>query len=379
MKPTTTHRLLLALAASLTLLYPTHAQLSVEWITQYGSSNSERGQAIAVDVLGQSWVAGYTFGNLGGTNAGGGDYILSRLSPAGTVDFTQQRGGTGDDVGRGVALVGGSTVFAGGWTGSNPLDGQATLGGRDAFAGRFDTSGTWQGTTRIGSSEFDQGFTLAGNATHLLMAGGTYGDFDSQSSAGDSDAFLTKRDSNGALVWTRFAATTGYDEGRATAFDNGGNAYLAGYTQGSFSGFSNAGQDDFFVTRYDSDGNRTLLKQLGTSGQDFTIDMEVDLAGNIYLTGSTTGALGGQTNAGNSDASVMKLDGTGSVLWTRLLGGSDFEESLGLALDGAGHVWIGGYSGSISSDDAFVAQYDTDGNLLGTTGWPPPVPTTSSG
>lgn len=368
----------LLLTAAILTTTPAHAQLSVQWIRQYGTSADDHGQAIAVDVQGQSWVSGYTSGNLGGTNAGGQDLFLSRLSAGGSVDFISQRGGSGNEVGVGVALVGSGTVFTGGYTNSGTIDGQSAPGGLDALTVRYDTSGTWQGTMRLGSSASDLGYALAGNSTHLLVGGYTFGSFDGQTNAGGADAFLSKRDSTGAVVWTRYAGTSGYDYGRGATFDNAGNAYLTGYTEGSFSGFTNAGgtagATDLFVARYDSAGNRTLLKQFGVSGYDDALDVKVDGSGNIYLAGSTQGALGGQTNAGGYGAFVMKLDSAGNVLWTRLLGGSNNDGSSAIALDGAGHVWIDGNSSStfgghtnVGGDDAFVAEYDSNGTLLGTT------------
>jgi hypothetical protein len=358
---------------------PAQGQLSVEWIRQYGTSSLDIGSAITVDASGQSWVSGYTTGDLGATGAGSGDIFLSRLSASGTVDFTQQRGGNGADISYGVALVGSSTVFVGGDTLSAPFDGAALLGSAgvtDALTVRYDTSGVWQGTRRIGGGNVDTVAALTGNATHLLAAGSTMSAFEGQSTSwNNTGAFLSKRNSTGDVIWTRFLETNAPDQGRAAAFDSAGNAYLAGGTQGSLSGFTNAGSNDLFVARYNGlNGSRTLLQQFGTSGLDLAYDMAVDLGGNIYLTGSTEGALGGQTNAGLTDAFVMKLDSNGSVLWTRLLGGSAAEESLGLGLDAAGNVWIGGHSYStfgghanVGSADAFVAAYDSAGNLFGTT------------
>jgi hypothetical protein len=103
------------------------------------------------------------------------------------------------------------------------------------------------------------------------------------------------------------------------------------------------------------------------------------VSGNIYITGYTSGALGGQTNSGHIDAFLTKLDSSGNLLWTRLLGGTRLDASTGLALDLAGHVWIGGYSASdfaghinAEGDDAFVAEYDSAGTLLHTAFWATP-------
>ena len=372
MKTPVALRLLATLVASV-LAMPARAQLSVQWLTQYGTSTSDYGQAIAVDALGRSWVSGYTSGSLGGSSAGNLDVFLSRLSASGSVDFTVQRGGSDSDVFNAVAVTGTGTVFAGGYTLSPTFDGQGSLGGADSIAIRYTPGGAWQGTARTGGNQYDVTYAMAGNATHVLAAGTTSSSFAGQTNAGFSDAFLTKLDPTGATVWIRFAGTGGDDYGRGTAFDSAGNGYLTGETSRSFAGFTNAGSSDIFVARYDPVGNQTLLKQFGTSGYDRPYDVEVDASGNIYLTGGTSGNLGGQTNHGSSDAFLTKLDSAGNVLWTRLLGGTDNEESYGLALDAAGHVWIGGYSYSsfgghtVSGfEDAFVAEYDSAGSLLGT-------------
>ncbi len=259
-----------------------------------------------------------------------------------------------------------------GSTTSQIWDGAAALGGTDALAVGYSTAGAYQTTNRFGSNQNEAAFAAAGNATHLLAAGLTTGTIDGQAGFGGTDAFLSKRDSSGALVWTRVVGTISSDSGRAAAFDGAGNAYLAGYTAASA-----FGSNDLFVARYDASGNRTLLKQWGSIGSDTAYDVEVDGSGNIYLTGYTDGALGGQTNSGGNDAFLIKLDSSGNVLWTRLLGGTGADFSKGLALDAAGRVWIGGYSNSptfaghtnAGSNDAFVAQYDSAGTLLNTAFW----------
>ena len=349
------------------ILTTARAQLSVQWVTQYGSSGADVPNALTVDGLGQIWVTGYSTGSLGGANAGISDVFLSRLSPAGSVNFTRQRGGTGSDVGRGVAVVGSGTVFISGVTGSS-FDGTVPMDAYDNFTMRYDVSGNWQGTTRAGSNASDQAQGVAGNATHLLAAGYSDGSFDSQINQGSHDAFLSKRDSTGALVWTRFAGTSGEDFGQGAAFDSAGNAYLAGKTFSSFAGFSHVWSGDIFVARYDSAGNRTLLTEFGTLGDDNAADVKVDASGNIYIAGYTHGPFGGY------DSLLLKFNSAGTLLWTRYLGGSADDESKGLGLDSTGHVWIGGYSSSTfgghvnaGNSDAFVAEYDTDGNLLGTT------------
>jgi hypothetical protein len=360
----TTSRTLVQIIAAAIAFSPAHAQFSREWLNQYGTFSSDSGRAIIVDSLGQSWITGNTAGSLGGPSAGGVDVFLSRLSPTGSIDFTRQRGSANFEGGTGLAFVGANDIFVASSTNAPTLDGKTSLGGYDIVAMRYDTSGTWKETTRFGGSNNESPHGVAGNSQHLLVSGTSRG-----------DALLSKFDVTGAVVWTRYAATSGNQGGVAAAFDNAGNAYLAGYTSGSFPGFTHAGGfDDLFLARYDADGEQTLLKQFGTSGTESFSDLEVDAAGNIYLTGQTTGSLGNQPNAGNGDAFVMKLDSTGTMVWTRLFGGTAAETGNTLALDQAGNIIVGGKSESnfldhvnLGLDDAFLAAFDVNGDLLATT------------
>ena len=72
-------------AASIALLAPSvltpaaHAQNQL-WITQFGTSTDDIAYALAPDGAGGVMVAGRTFGNLGGPNAGGADVFLARYT-----------------------------------------------------------------------------------------------------------------------------------------------------------------------------------------------------------------------------------------------------------------------------------------------------------
>jgi hypothetical protein len=262
------------------------------------------------------------------------------------VDFTQQRVASGLQLGTGVALVG-ATVFVGGYADQTVFDGSPGSFGGDGVVLRYDTNGTWQATSRIGSNTEDFVAALASNASNLLVAGYTDGSFDGQTNAGRRDAFLSKRDSAGTAIWTRLVGTNDYEDAGGAAFDSAGNAYLAGVTQGSFPSFNNPNfAANAFVARFDSAGNRTLLQQFvaspGTGSQAY--DVGVDPSGNIYLAGSAYGSFGGQMNAGLWDAFLMKLDSAGNMLWARLLGTSGDDAAGTLDFDGMGHIWIAGNS-----------------------------------
>jgi hypothetical protein len=118
-------------------------------------------------------------------------------------------------------------------------------------------------------------------------------------------------------------------------------------------------------------GTRTLTTRLlGSSGDDRATDVAVAPNGDIYVVGTTSGSLGGQTHTRYDDAFLAKYDKSGNRQWVRLLGGSNNDVALSVALDGTRAVYIGGWTFSSTlggktkngSTDAFMARYDTSGN-----------------
>ena len=85
---------------------------------------------------------------------------------------------------------------------------------------------------------------------------------------------------------------------------------------------------------------------LGGVGNDHVADIQVDGAGNLYITGEFSGAItfGGQgfQAQGGLDLFVAKLDTDGGLIWFRRGGGYGIDRGLKLALDGAGNLAVVG-------------------------------------
>ncbi|MET9270880.1 alpha/beta hydrolase-fold protein [Kribbella sp. NPDC003557] len=108
----------------------------------------------------------------------------------------------------------------------------------------------------------------------------------------------------------------------------------------------------------------------GTAGDDRAGGIATDASGNIYQAVAAAGALDGQPSAGGTDVALVKFGADGSRAWTRSLGTSGTDRAYGVAVDADGRVVVTGYTnGDLdgahpgnTTDDAFVAQYDADGN-----------------
>ena len=140
----------------------------------------------------------------------------------------------------------------------------------------------------------------------------------------------------------------GVDVSYGSATDSEGNVYLTGTTSGSLEGDSQGGFD-VWVAKYDRQGEELWRQQFGSSGGDRSYGIEIDNEGDVYLTGQTDGNLFGDRNSPESDAWLAKLDSdSGEQIWGRQYGidttGGNSNGSFDLAVDEEGDVYASGLS-----------------------------------
>jgi len=151
--------------------------------------------------------------------------------------------------------------------------------------------------------------------------------------------------------------------GEGVAVDSSGNTFVTGFFSGSGSDFnplgtssslaSGLGGKDGVFAKYDSAGKLLWKRQFGsTTGDDGGNSIAVDTTGNIYVVGSfeDTAIFGailwvplGLVSAGGSDAFVAKYDSSGNMVWVRGLGGPGNDVAHDVAVDGNGNVYVTGY------------------------------------
>lgn len=166
---------------------------------------------------------------------------------------------------------------------------------------------------------------------------------------------MSKYDDAGSHLWTRQLGTTEFDLSIGVSADGLGNVYISGYSTGGLGGGPNAGDLDVFrafVSKYDDAGNLLWTRPIGTTSNDFSGGVSADGLGNVYVSGESHGSMGGP-NAGRNDAFVIKYDDAGSLLWARQLGTTVSDISFGVSADGLGNVFISGYTdGSLGGANA---------------------------
>jgi hypothetical protein len=193
------------------------------------------------------------------------------------------------------------------------LDGNTHFGDRDIVLIKFNSSGQKQWTKQLGTSSWDSGTRVTTDSSgNIYFTGLTSGGLDGNTNSGSLDIFLVKFNSSGTKQWTKQLGTSYVDYGRGVTTDSSGNIYVTGDTLGGLDGNTNSGFEDISLIKYNSSGTKQWTKQLGTSSTDYGSGVSTDSSGNIYVTGSTSGELDGNTHFGDRDIFLVKYSSSGT-------------------------------------------------------------------
>ena len=170
-------------------------------------------------------------------------------------------------------------------------------------------------------------------------------------------ALMAQPENPNDIVWLRQIGKEGDDKGNGVAVDKNGNVYVTGSTVGSLGGPGMFGGDGFLL-KYDAEGNLLWSRQPGTQHHDEGVSVAVDAMGNSFIA----------QNVGNGRALMLKYDTEGNLLWTREIELRGLEYGYSVAVDATGNAYICGQTSEgvpgTGLADAFLVKYDTTGNML---------------
>jgi hypothetical protein len=233
------------------------------------------------------------------------------------------------------------------------------------------------------------------NSPSIFPLGGPFGIYQSTYGGGANDAFVTKLDRYGSLIYSTYLGGSGADVASAITVDSDRCAYVAGFTASIdfpvwplSNPYQSAllGDEDAFVTKLNSVGNSLEYSTyLGGNDLDRAYGIAVDGSDCAYVTGRTYSANFPTeqpcqpANSGVCDAFVTKFNSMGTdLVYSTYLGGNAIERPLGIALDGSDCAYVVGETGSYnypttigafqetkrSSDDAFVTKLSFSAGTL---------------
>ncbi|MEO0171839.1 MAG: SBBP repeat-containing protein [candidate division WOR-3 bacterium] len=319
------------------------------WATYYGGVNFDYGYSISVDGQGNIFLTGATNstgfptynpgGNtyFQGSNAGLSDAFILKFNNSGARLWATYYGGSGNDRGLSIRIDLQGNVFVTGntWSSDFPIfnpqngayfdntcgtDGNCNYNGNvyfsDIFILKFDNSGVRLWATYYGGSKHDQGHFITTDAQgNLFLTGKTnspdFPTYDPQNGAyyqgtcaggcTNSDAYILKFNNLGILQWATYyggSAEECYNLPCSIVADAQNNIFMTGLTlssdfpiqnpnDGSYYQGSNAGGSDAFILKFNNVGARIWATYYGGNDADGAYSITVDPNNNIFLTGTT--------------------------------------------------------------------------------------------
>ncbi|MDQ1266316.1 MAG: type sorting protein, partial [Bacteroidota bacterium] len=353
--------------------------------TYIGGSDWDYAYAIAIDRLGNAFVAGGTYSTNFPTvqpyqsayGGGRSDCFTLKLSPLGnSLLQSSYLGGSGDDEAYSIAVDNDSYCYVTGITGSINFPVQNAystnrIGGADCFVTKVHQNGSsLVFSTYLGGDEWDEGRGIAIDANRYVYVVGTTASIDfptvnpihNHGSIQETDIFVTKINPVGnTLTASTYLGGFGDDNGMGIAVDAGSQVYVTGYTNSANfptanpSQLLNAGQVDGLITKFNAGMNTLLLSTyIGGSTEDYASCIAVNDNESICIGGYTNSQNFPTLNPfqqdflGTIDGFAVKFNSDGTRFFASYFGGLNDDRCNSISTDSKGIIYV---AGSTSSND----------------------------
>ena len=317
------------------------------WDQRYSSAGagSDSIQELFVSTDGSAYVTGWTQGTAPLRNI----TTICYNSAGGQTWLAQYSGpGNGDNIAFELALdPSGALYVTGGSTGGSGKREFVTikyndLSGRELWVRRYDGPGT--------GDDFAHEVSLDASG-NIIVAGLSTGD------GTDIDLVTIKYGPDLEEWHAEYnGPANGDDDPQAIASDGSGNLYVAASSENS------VGNVDYLTIKYDPDGNKLweMAYNGPGNGNDVPSAIAVDDTGNVYVTGSSSGATTG------GDFATIMYDSDGTLQWTARYNrpsysGEDSAHAIALGTDG---VHVTGRSFNGTDFDWVTVKYGVTGSQV---------------
>ena len=174
--------------------------------------------------------------------------------------------------------------------------------------------------------------------------------------AGETDIMLIKYHTDGTISWAKAVGGMGYDGANYVSRTIDGGFVLAGYTD-SFG----AGGDDVIILKYSAAGYLEWARTSGGADDEVATSVIQTSTGDFVIAGKTD-----SFGEGSDDIFLMKYSVNGTLTWTTVVGGSNYDYARSLVEVPAGGYIVAGatHSYGAGNADIFLLKFNTNGNLV---------------
>ncbi len=341
----------------------TSSTLSFTTLYNGGGDNTDNVRDIAVDAAGNSYVCGYSVGNLTSR-----DFFVAKVLANGTLGWRTSLSGTlfgSDDEANSIKLDNAGNIYVSGF-----LKNSGTSS--DISIIKFDPTGAqlWNVVYDGPQHESDKSNNMYVDGTgNVYITGKT--DVDATWQVND-EAFTAKYSTAGALLWSKTytGTTNGLDKGQFVHVSAAGNVYVVGKLQVN-------GNDNVLAIKYNNTGTQVWAMNVDVSGgNDKVSDFALDANENLIICGSSEVSL----NSTDHNCFTLLINSAGVLQWQHTNGnaGIDLDENIALITDNT-NIYVAQNIDSDASINENVAvqvqKYDNAGVLVNTYPYTSSLPT----
>ncbi|MBK9636474.1 MAG: T9SS type A sorting domain-containing protein [Bacteroidetes bacterium] len=295
------------------------------WSFSLGGTASDYGLSATVDHTGDIIVTGqfasavdfdpgpavFTLNSLGGA-----DVFILKINSTGNFIWAKSIGGIFSDFGNSITVDGSNNILITGYF-AGTVDFNPTIGvfnltsvssTTDIFQLKLDLNGNFQWAIAYGNPGFDFGASIStdgfANVYSTGMFTGTI-DFDpgpgvfNLTASGSGNAYITKLDAAGNLIWAKSISGTSTSAGSALCITGSNDIYCTGTFLGTsdldpgigISTMTSLGSSDVYIIKLDQNGNFVWGNQFGNLSSDNSLCIFATTFGNLLLTGSFGGTV----------------------------------------------------------------------------------------
>ncbi len=308
------------------------------WGKGMGGTMSDKANAIVVDDSGNVYITGKFSGtadfdpspnvaNL--VSAGQGDIFVAKYTKLGVYQWAFRLGNVIDDEGNSITIdSNGDLLLTGSFQGPVDFDPSANTATitpaayNDIFIAKYTRNGIYKWAKDIYGAGYDYGYCIASGHSNKVYVCGRYNktaDFDPSANTANLtsanntvDIFLACYDSSGNFSWAKSIGSTSTELANSFKLDKDDNIYLCGYYADStnldpsgYLRFTSKGINDFFIAKYDSLGTLKWGKSIGAKGDDYATALAIDNASNVYVAGRFSDTLDFNPGAGSDIVSSL--------------------------------------------------------------------------
>jgi hypothetical protein len=314
------------------------------WAKRAGGINDEEGNGICTDNSGNVILTGYfrspsvAFDTINLNNSGEKDVFTVKYDASGNVLWARSSMGSASDYSKSITTDNSGNVYiTGSFVSSSVTFGSAVLTNQgnldDVFIVKYDSTGNtiWARSAAGNSNDYSNGIAtdVNGNVNITGFFGSDSITFGSSTlintgALGSGDIFTVQYDTNGNLNWARSEGGSDLEFSTGIATDALGNIYVtANFRSSSLTFgttiFTNYGNYDALIVKYDAGGNFIEAANAYSPGQDNSSGIATDAFGNVYIIGyyissfmnfGTTTLTNNGPGINSSDIFVAKLSTT---------------------------------------------------------------------